>query len=159
MGYYRQIRDTYGEEASNILKQWANISNCLASYRNRVSFLLQCKRHGVTPRHLSQNVNVDNIELPSAGERKEEEINKRLRLRVLKLEISYTYRHIHQLENRHRHFSDLAYEKLPHNIYKNFESRLKHNYNREFSKVGRNMLRKLNNLIDGHKKRFIVQNE
>lgn len=157
MGYYRQIRDTYGEEASNTLKQWANISSSLASYRNRVRFLTQCKRHGVTPRHLSQNINVDNIELPSAGERREEEINKRLRLRILKLEISYTFRHIHQLENRHRHLSNLALEKLPHNIYKNFESRLKHNYNREFSRVGKNMFRKLNNLIDIHKKRFITQ--
>lgn len=157
MGFYHQIRNTYGEHAANVLKQWANISNSLVSYSSRINFLTSCKRHKVTPRHISQNIRVDNIELLTATGRQEDIINKRLRLKLLKLEISYCYKYVHQLKNRYTRLNNIAYEFLPHNIVKNYESRLKHSFNRKLSRVGRDMTRKLNNLIKIEKDHLVTE--
>lgn len=156
MGFYREICTTYGHDAMVTLKQWANNNTSLASFRNRKHFLTRCKAARVFPRHVTQNINIQNIELPAQGGQVDI-INDRLRLRIIKLEISFCFQQVNRLEKACRHFENVASELLPQNLVANYRSRLKYKYNRLFNNFKKKTDRKLGNLIGRVKEDLTTQ--
>lgn len=157
MGFFRQIHENYGYEASNLLKLWMKVNTSLASTQNRKCFLISCKKKKIYPRHVYQNINTQHIDLPTHHVGQADDINCRLRTKIINLEIGFCFSHIHHLEYKRRQFKRRLLEILPHNIVGNFESRLVHKYNKEFSEINKRLNKKLNNLVSKKKSTLVIQ--
>lgn len=160
MGFYQEIHANYGNVAVTTLKKWANTNIKMASFSNRRIFLLQCKRHAVFPDHITKNINClfNNLEVePISRSGRMDSINKRLKLKILKLDIEGCLSHLNSLNKDLKRFKGMALQILPRNIVNSFESRLKHNYNRTFSRIKRDNCMKFNKLITREKRQIVVQ--
>jgi len=80
MGFFTTIRTNFGESTVIALKEWANINNKLARFRNRRILLLNCRRTGIFPRHISQSLKSINSLLDGSGTvtREIEKFNKKI---------------------------------------------------------------------------------
>ena len=56
MGFYQTMKQQYGAESVRLLKHWASLNIKLSSQRNRKIFLLSCRKNGVSPTHICNNM-------------------------------------------------------------------------------------------------------
>lgn len=149
MGFYQNIRDTYGYSTMKELKLVANTNIKLATLRNRKTFLLQCRRHGLIPTHITTGVkNVTNLTGEAVGRTLHQtlQFNSRLRTKLLNLEIKVTHDSVRCLEKTLRTTKNKLSNKLPYYIIVNFFRNQSIKYNRTFFQVKNANLRKFNNL-------------
>ncbi|XP_060518421.1 uncharacterized protein LOC132697147 [Cylas formicarius] len=65
MHFYQTIRANYGQEAVNLMKRYANLSQKIAKQKNRRIFLLRCKHDKLTPVFL--NINLKHVKFVCAN--------------------------------------------------------------------------------------------
>ncbi|XP_044751664.1 uncharacterized protein LOC123311660 [Coccinella septempunctata] len=149
MGFYEDVARTFGQAAVKNLEVWATTNTKLSHYRNRRVYLLQCKKHGIFPKHIGDNTKklYTNLNMQSVGASAQvENMNVNLKLRILKLEIRLTIKYIGHLEKIISKHSAEAIASLPVSLVNEFQQRLKNSYDKEFRKIKNRNLKKFNNI-------------
>lgn len=160
MGFYQDISTGYSEEVAQHLKKWSSQRGKLASAYNRRIFLLECKRQGIVPKHISSNINsiMGLFEISSSRKfnRKLDELNKNIRLKIIRLEIDYINYKIQFLEKSKRHIMNQLTSELPRIILDEFKRRQKVGFNKKFHKIRQSNLAKVERLHNTNLNRLVT---
>lgn len=147
MGFFQQMTVQYGREVGTNMKTWANLNIKLASWRNRRIYLLQCKRQGIKPAHITNNIKclystvVDGM---SANEI--DRFNYKVVHKILLTEIRITVKRIVEMERESSLLWQSLGASLPSHILNEFKRRNIIKYNRQFNIIknrNRNKIEKL----------------
>ena len=148
MGFYQTIHQQHGGEVVRLLKTWAKINIKLASLRNRKIFLLTCRTQGITPSHVINNTkNIEtmiDIEDGHTGH-KIKGFMLRLNSKIVNLEIASTHKNVTTCEKSKDIISEKLNSKIP-NIFTDFQHRQNQTYNKQFNKIKKSNLNKINAL-------------
>lgn len=149
MGFFELVKRDHGTEVVTFMKQWTSYTRKLASYRNRLIFLHQCKRNGIIPRHIktSQKNLINSISHENKGSSYIiEKFQKKISDQTLKLEISMTIKMIKEIQNHISLYKESIKRKLPFMIFHEFESRQRVKYNHFFKKYKCKQMKHFENL-------------
>lgn len=155
MGYYQDIKNTFGVEATMVLKKWSVTSGKIARLTNRKNFLLQCRRHNLLPNHVihgSKNITSLLVTKNQKLSRKAAILYDRLGHRVLNLEISITLSDLEFHSNQLTKFKQTAFNLIPIHVYDDFDKTTTSKFNRIFNQIKRSNLNKFNLLTSKAKK-------
>ncbi|XP_044745159.1 uncharacterized protein LOC123307022 [Coccinella septempunctata] len=148
MGFYAEVQTQYGLASVKNLKSWASLNIKLAPLKNRRVFLLECKRQGLLPKHISCNMKylygsaTDSI---SAGQ---VECMKAKTVRhVLLFEIKTTVSKIRRMEDELSRVWQTLVDTLPCDMLDQFHNRQLKKYTDRFRLIRDNNVRKLTKLI------------
>lgn len=161
MGFYQDIHHRFGPNMVGKLKTWVKINNKLASLRNRKIFLLQCRKHSIHPRHLTDQTRQLLALIDVHRGNTVHYINtfgRRLEHKILNIEIKVTHDNLTRLE---RNFDRLLLEisnQLPRHIFEEFQHRQLIKYNTVFNKIKQVNISKLNNLRLANKTTIKIKN-
>lgn len=102
MGFYGEISVRYSQEVATQLRRWSTQNSKLASAYNSRIFLLECKRKGLTPKHISSSIKstIQLLEI-EAGRRYNgnvEALNNTITVKIIRAEISHINYKINYLE-------------------------------------------------------------
>lgn len=139
----------FGGEAVRKLQDYSRSRSKLATLVNRRNFLLQCRRHGLTPRHI-----VDRLQnLKYAFEfhdhrtgQQTQDFYTRLEHKVLNLEISITIKNIKALQHHIDDTTGGIVSLIPLEIWQEFQTRQNIVYNNVFREVRSRLQNKFNML-------------
>ncbi|KAJ8977218.1 hypothetical protein NQ317_002470 [Molorchus minor] len=149
MGFYQTVAQQYGIETVVLFKKWGNTNIKLAASRNRKIFLLNCRRLGIVPTHITNNTqNVENLIDIHDGRTGQEihNFNNRLKNKILNLEIKITHGNLTKLERSINQLQIQLENKVPNNMLTEFIRRQTIKYNIEFHKIKNTNINKLKNL-------------
>lgn len=148
MGFFEDISRDYGHETTKYLKIWSTTNNKMASAVNRRIFLLECRRQGIIPKHITSNLksvmslfDYDNNRL----NKKIKQFNDKTIKKILNLELSQ----VNQKVNKLKKYTDEISRKLqnlPENILVEYKRRINIAYNKKFHKIKEDNLKKIRNL-------------
>lgn len=148
MGFYEDITLNYGPETTKELKSWSTNNQKLASALNRRIFLLECKRQGLTPNHITNNVKsimglfeYDNLRL----NKKIRDFNDKTKIKILNLELCQVNHKINKLESANIDIKKKLHH-LPEFTLRQYQHRLRLSFNRKFHTIKELNIRKINNL-------------
>ncbi|XP_044760791.1 uncharacterized protein LOC123318241 [Coccinella septempunctata] len=159
MGFFEEITHNYGSVTTKEMKLWSTNNKKMAAALNRRIFLLECKRQGLTPKHITSNLK----SIMGLFEYGNQRLNKKIRefndvtkKKILNLELCQVNQKIRrlQLENdktKHR------LRHLPEYILKEYQRRLEISFNREFHVIKEANIRKINNLKNNSISNFKTQ--
>ncbi|XP_044751208.1 uncharacterized protein LOC123311365 [Coccinella septempunctata] len=150
MGFYDEMKNTYGEVTVRDLKSWANLNTRLAKARCRRNFLLRCRSTGVIPRHIKQNIKcINNLIGDNAGDnRRALALSNKVSSTLLNLEISVTIKKINSLHAGIKHIRERLILVLPIRVISIFEQTQSRSSDR-ITVFSTNVLkRKFDSLID-----------
>lgn len=163
MGFYQEISTRYSREVAQHLKRSSSQSSKLASAYNRRIFLLQCKRQGIVPKHISSNVKsvLGLFEVNSSRRfnRKVEELNKNIILKVIRLEIDYINYKIYSLDKSNKHIMSYLRGVLPREVLDEYRRRQKISFNKKFHKVKQCNIDKLRKLQTTNLNALVTQDK
>lgn len=138
MGFYQQMRNTYGREAVAELRRFSHNQLKIASLSNRRIFLLSCRRRNLLPRHITDRIsNLQGIFEYRDGQtgRRIQDFYHRLGHRILCMEISITIKNLSYLQQCQLNLETQIKNIFPLEIWTEFRQRSQINYNRQFSKI------------------------
>lgn len=149
MGFYQNIHRQYGYDTMVNLKNWAKTNIKLAAIRNRKIFLLQCRRRGIIPTHITNNTrNIETLIDIHNGRTGQQvnNFNKRLKNKILNLEIKITHNTHKTLERSLESIQINLQNVLPEGTFQEFIRTQTTAYNKEFHKIKNTNMNKLKNL-------------
>lgn len=149
MGFYQDIARNYNQQSAGFLKLWAKLNIKLASARNRKIFLLQCRKFGCIPNHITNGTkNLTSLLDCHNGNTgaKIKSYNTRLEISVLNLEIKINHTNVTYYERQLSDITSKINECLPNYIFEEFKRRQTVIYNKVFHNIKRTNINKLNNL-------------
>lgn len=93
MGFYKNIKSQYGQEAVNHLKNIRRLQKKINNVKNQKIFLLRCRKNHVVPRHIQQNIKCIFNLLPKNARlaRRIENTVSKLKRDIINLEIADAY--------------------------------------------------------------------
>lgn len=150
MGFYQQIKRTYGNHIVTLFKKWANLYNKHARTVNRRIFLIKCRTHQVFPRHITEKlININNIVDHQEGRIGNEinNFNLKLRKKILNLEIKIVYNDLNHIEKDLNSIFSILETKIPIDIIREFERRQMIIYNRIFHDIRQRHQRKFQKIF------------
>lgn len=162
MGFYDDVRATYGGEVVQRMKQWSNNLRRLAARRNRRIFLHECKRRSLIPTHIKNSIkSVDGLfEFGNMqNNRKLRDFNDNLMRKILNLEIRHTVVAITQIEKQNMCIFGTLKQTLPVFILNEFKLRQYKSYNNYFRQVKEKNVNKLNSLSNSQIASYNIQDE
>ena len=146
MGFFKEIRTQYGEEAVATLKCWSCSMKKLALLKNQRTFLISCRREGILPDHFQHRFDsifsaLTNFYHPFVNNIKKtiDNFNKK----ILNLEIKIIVFHINSLEQLTNTCKNQALAFLPLNVSKKYEETIHTCYNRIFVDIKNKHISKL----------------
>lgn len=148
MGFYEDIGNNFGIGVVQDLKLWANLNNRMARTNCRRNFLLRCRSHGVTPRHIRQNIKcINNLVGENAEDnRKALALNNQVTSKLLNLEISMTIKKINSLHVGVGNISNKVESILPEHILTKFKQTQSKSYDKAFTSCTSNLKTKFDSL-------------
>ncbi|XP_044766179.1 uncharacterized protein LOC123322301 [Coccinella septempunctata] len=149
MGFFANIKHTYGSEAHHLLKKLFNDTMKLAAIKNRRIFLLQCRYKTVFPKHITNNIG---CLLPLQTEKHPfkknvDEILNKLKKSALNIEIDITEWKYRQLLSSTRLQRGQLKLLLPESIFVNTLKAIETKFNVEFERIKRGNIRKIEDLL------------
>lgn len=150
MGFYQDITTRYGINTTNWLKRWSNLNTKKASFVNRRIYLLECRRNGINPRHITQNQKslFNLMEGASVSFiRRLDEFNKRVGNKILNFEISHTNYVLKEIDKEMLDLYKNIVKVLPRMTYENYFSKQKIAFSKKFHKTKEENLVKIGKLI------------
>ncbi|XP_045463451.1 uncharacterized protein LOC123673068 [Harmonia axyridis] len=148
MGFFEEISHNYGPETTKELKLWSTNNRKLAAALNRRIFLLECKRQGLIPKHITSNVK----SIMGLFEYNNQRLNRKIRefndstsKKIINLELCQVNHKIKRLELLNTQIRQ-SLQHLPEYMLIQYQDRLKCSFNKEFHKIKMTNLKKINNL-------------
>ncbi|XP_044759503.1 uncharacterized protein LOC123317202 [Coccinella septempunctata] len=158
MGFYAEVQQTYGRETANNLKSWSSYNLKLASYRNRRVFLLECKRLGLMPKHLSSNMNyLFGSAADAVSSRQVQTMRDRSLRLALQFEIKVTVARIGRMENEMSRLWQILEDFLPSEVLSRYGLCQSRRYRKRFAVIRERNLRKVRALSEEQLKRVKPQ--
>lgn len=160
MGFFQDIKNRYGRNMMNYMKEFSNNNVKLAKLKNRRIFLLQCKKQGICPRHILNNLK--NIEYQfeykdsKSGHRIISFINK-FGFKIMNMEIDLTHKNLIYLEKRQDSLKNEIQKDLPEIIWLDYSHRLLIKFNKIFHIIKNKNIKKLEKLKKEQKFTIITQ--
>ena len=155
MGFYQDITNQYGIQATNLFKLLHKTNFKIASMKNRRIFLLRCRKNGLVPHHIedgTKNVrNLINYKDSTTGQAVET-FNNRLNNKLINLEITITIKSLKKLERSLNPVINQLKTIVPHDIVTEFLNKQGQTADRFFRKIKNNNLHKFNNLVKNQHK-------
>lgn len=151
MGFYQDIRNSFGFETMKKMKQWSSSNIKLANQLNRKHFLLRCRRNRIAPFHIEDSITKTRTLLTTTHWRISQEINNftdRLGNKIINIEIKICYNTIKKLKDFINNLQSCIESILPPHIFNDFSNRLQISFNRRFNKVKSANIAKYNNLFN-----------
>lgn len=149
MGFYAEIRVRYGREMSSTLKSWSSNNIKLSALRNRRVFLLECKRLGLHPKHMTNNFcQLYGSVTDEVSSRQAVNMENKVLNMFLKFEITVTITKIKRIEREVERLKLLIQHALPEDITNHFFSYQNNKYNRQFALTKQKNLDKVRALTD-----------
>lgn len=149
MGFYHNISNSYGVDTSRRLKLWAKTNIRQASDRNRVIFLIKCRRENIYPNHILDSAEKSLGTLQPTDGREADCIrtfHNRLRHRIINLEIDLAHRSVSRGDRLMTEIESEVVNTLPLHIWIEFKRRQSISYNIVFHRVKNTNIRKFNRL-------------
>ncbi|XP_044761653.1 uncharacterized protein LOC123318931 [Coccinella septempunctata] len=149
MGFYAEVRHNYGVAMSDALKRWSSLNLKLAAHRNRRIFLLECKRRGLTPKHMSGNMNyLLNSASDAISSRQAQTMRERSLRLIIQFEITVTVTKITRMEDEQSGLWESLEGFLPQEMLSRFKHYQHNKYTRFFTTIKESNLRKVRALSD-----------
>lgn len=149
MGFYHNISNSYGVDTSKRLKLWAKTNIRQASDRNRVIFLIKCRRENIYPNHVLDSAERSLGTLQPTNGREADYIrtfHNRLKHRIINLEIDLAHRSVSRGDKLMTDIENEVLNTLPLHIWIEFKRRQNISYNIVFHRVKNTNIRKYNRL-------------
>ncbi|XP_044751692.1 uncharacterized protein LOC123311688 [Coccinella septempunctata] len=147
MGFYADIKQQYSSRVCQQLKLWANHNLKLASLRNRRIFLLECRRQGLTPRHIRDRIiSLYGSISSSDSVRQAERMQVRIVNQIINFEIRTTIKNTLALEKDMIRRWEILACSLPLDILERFKHFQNISYNSKFESIKNNNLKKIQSL-------------
>lgn len=151
MGFYDDIRRTYGAETTTRMKKYHSNQYKISSLKNRKLFLIKCRSHALLPHHIAENIGRTFETIEYMDPRTAQQIRnqcKRLGNKILSMEISVTIKNLNRLLSYQAQIKDSLIGSLPGDIWFEFSSRMHIAYNRAFHDIRRTQQRKFDFLFN-----------
>lgn len=160
MGFFHDIQMQFGRPLVLQLKEFSNNNSKLSRLRNRRIFLLRCRREGITPSHISNNLKNIKTQFEfhdgSTGHHVEA-FTHRLEHQIINLEIEITIKNTKYIERRLSTLESSIRAVLPENLWLDFKQRTSTKYNTHFHDVRQVNVRKFERLLSTQHNRVVVQ--
>lgn len=154
MGFYQDTTTTYGVHVTIWLKRWSKLNSKKASFINRRIYLLECKRNGVGPKHITQNIkNLHNLldGAPAPLIRKMHHFNSKVAGKILNFEISHTNCTLRSIDKEMNKLHQNIVNVLPSRIYEKYFLKQNTLFNKIFHKIKEKNLDKIQKLVNENK--------
>lgn len=159
MGFYQQMRNTFGREAVAKLRNFSHNQIKISSLVNRRIFLLSCRRHGLIPRHITDRV----THLHGIFEYRDghtgkivQDFHNRLAHRILSIEVSITIKNLSFLRQCQFALDTELQMIFPADILDEFKHRSQLKYNSHFRQTRSSNINNLNRLTASRDDRIRV---
>lgn len=150
MGFFEEIGRNFGHPTVNLLKKMCRLNTKLAKLKNRLTFLIKCRRNGLFPPHIG-NCSKNWINLLETDSsillRRLESLKDRWAVSTLNLEIKITIDNLSKIKVSFNNLSNRIKALLPSNVYNNFVDSLKFKYNKIFCNVRKSNIKKFKMML------------
>lgn len=151
MGFFQNIKRKYGVKVTIWLKRWNKLNIKKASFLNRRIYLLECKRNGVSPKHISQNTKSLFNLIEGASRlliKKMHEFNKMVMRKILNFEIVHTNQVLNSIKIEMSEIHSNIISVLPRIIYDNYFAKQSTIFNKVFHKIKTRNVNKIRILVN-----------
>ena len=149
MGLFNTIRSVYGEEIRGRVLALEKLHKSLASIRNRMIFLLECRRQRIIPSHIQGNFKcLQSLYATNHPfNNKIHNIQLRFANSTLNLEIHITVWSVKNIERQIADMSATLSENMDHHHWNSLTNTINKSYSYRFVNIKNRNRRKLHNLV------------
>lgn len=149
MGFFHDMEQAYGAEATALLRAYNRNLPRLASLKNRRIFLLKCRKHGFYPNHILNRTQSFSQVFEYHDARSGQLVrnfNSRLVHRILSMEISITIKNLTFLIQRQEKLKADIRGVFPEGIWWEFDHRCSFKYRKAFHRIQDTHIRKFSRI-------------
>lgn len=160
MGFFEEIQRLHGRDMVRDLKEYSNNSIKVAKLKNRRIFLLKCRKQGIIPTHIKNNLKKFQFQFEYKDAKTGHQVatfTSRLGNKVINLEIEITHKNLLYLECRQTSLKDKISIHLSENDWLVFAHKVRIKSNKIFHQTRVININKFNKLRNEQREIIVTQ--